>query len=357
MQAKFYNCKKDSKQVFKICAADELTPTAIQIEILDQEVDVVHPHIRVNTTKLDGDANYCYIGGDFNRYYYIKNWKTEHGYITMELEEDVLQTYRKDLLDSTAIVKRVDNIVQNGVWKYPAGAKPNFYLKDDTLKMNAYTNVRTLEFDGGFDASKQTFFLNIAGDVIEADDPDDPPSGGDYSMYVIAAMCGNFWTESTINPGIWESLSAGSWESTLKGYGLGQWTNVGTVHGRLYNLHQWTNSKGFASDDGDGQLSYLVYENYWTPHTDYPAFQTLTDFLTSQSTDLATLTHAFNRCWEGIHDSSWDARVTQANTIYTYLQSHATDTVDWIKGNRYLSDAEKKNNAVKVYQFFNGTGA
>ena len=353
MNAKFYNCKKDSKQVFKLSSADELTPVAINIEILTPNTDVVHPTIKVNSTRLNSDCNYCYIDGAFSRYYYIKTWKAENGYITMDLEEDVLMTYRRDLMNSTAIVKRVDNIVQNGAWKYPSGAKPNFYLQDDTLPLNAYTNVRTKKFPNGFNSNAQTFFLNIAGDVIEPDDPDDPPSGGDYSMYVIAAMCGNFWHESTVNPGIWEGLNVGNWETTMRGYGLGQWTNVGTTHGRLYNLHTWMNSKGYASDDGDGQLSYLIYEAYWTPHADYPQFQTLADFLTSDSTDLTTLTHAFNRCWEGIHDASWDTRVTYANTVYTYLQSHSTDTVDWVKGNRYLTDSERKNNAVKVYQFFN----
>ena len=352
MNAKFYNCKKDSKQVFKLQASDELTNTAINIEVLTPEVNVVRPKIRVKTDRLNNDANYCYIDGKFSRYYYIKSWTAENGYITMDLEVDVLMTYRKDLMKSTAIVKRVDNLVQNGSWKYPNGAKPNFYLEDSELPLNAYTNVRTLEFAGGFEPSTQTFFLNIAGDVVEPDDPDDPPSGGDYSIYVISAMCGNFWQESTINPGIWESLSSGTWESTYKGYGLGQWTNL-TVHGRLYNLHAWLQSKGYADDDGDAQLSYLVHEAYWIPHNDYPQFQTLNDFLTSDSTDLTTLTHAFNQCWEGIHDSTWEDRVTYANTVYNYLSTHSGDSNTWIKGNNYLTDSQKLNNAVLVYQFFN----
>ena len=358
MKIIYYNCKRDDRYVQKLCSADKTNLTTQYVEMLTPS-NLTNPKIKVSTEILDHETNYCYID-DLKRYYYIRNWNMDNGYVVLDLEVDVLMTFQKPLLDSEVIIRRVDNYVVGGTyedgdieWRYPKGAMPNYYLKDDRLRLNAYNNVRTIEFEKGFDEDVQEFFLTIAGDVSSADDPDDPPSGGDYSFYVIAAICGNFWHESSLNPAIWESLSAGDWTSTMKGYGLGQWTNVGSTHGRLYNLHQWTHSKGFADDDGDGQLSYLVYEDYWTPHTDYPQFQTLTDFLTSNSTDIATLTHAFNRCWEGIHDSSWDVRVTYAQNVYNYLQSHYTDSVNWIKGNRYLSDSERYNNSVKVYQYFN----
>lgn len=178
-----------------------------------------------------------------------------------------------------------------------------------------------------------------------------------YSIYVISAMCGNFWQESNINPAIWESLIAGTWTDLNKGYGLGQWTNTGgDTHGRLYQLYDWLNSNGYAVDDGDGQCQYILVENTWYPKTEYPEFQTQQDFLTSDSTDLTRLTHAWNWCWEGIHDDSWDTRVGYAELCYDYIVAHKDDTsiTAWVTGNRYLSTNEILNNAVMMYKYFGG---
>lgn len=174
------------------------------------------------------------------------------------------------------------------------------------------------------------------------------------SVWVVSAICGNFWQESGINPGIWEGLNEGTWETENRGYGLGQWTNYNTTQGRLYNLHEYLSGNGYDNDDGYGQLEFLIEENYWTPHKDY-SFQNLTEFLESDSQDLTMLTHAYNRCWEGIHDSSWDARVTYANNCYNYILQHWNDENNWIKGNRYLSEPERLNNAVLVFQILNGS--
>lgn len=182
---------------------------------------------------------------------------------------------------------------------------------------------------------------------------EDNPSGAFCSAEVVAAICGNFWQESGINPGIWEGLDEGTWTTENRGYGLGQWTNYNTQQGRLYNLHEFLSSNNYDNDDGFGELAFLIDEDYWTPHTDY-SFQTLTEFLESDSTDITMLTHAFNQCWEGIHDSSWDDRVTYANDCYDYIMGHWNDQNEWIKGNRYLSDDDRYNNAVLIYQYLNG---
>lgn len=182
---------------------------------------------------------------------------------------------------------------------------------------------------------------------------EDNPTGAFCSAEVVAAICGNFWQESGINPGIWEGLNEGTWTTENRGYGLGQWTNYNTQQGRLYNLHEFLSSNNYDNDDGFGQLAFLIDEDYWTPHSDY-SFQTLTEFLESDSTDITMLTHAFNRCWEGIHDSSWDDRVTYANDCYDYIMDHWNDQNEWIKGNRYLSADERYNNAVLIYQYLNG---
>lgn len=181
------------------------------------------------------------------------------------------------------------------------------------------------------------------------------PTG--YSLYVISAICGNFWQESNINPAIWESLTPANWTDDYHGYGLGQWTNVGASR-RLEDLYTWLVSNNYSITDGDAQCDYIVQENYWLAKPEYPQYTTLNTFLNSNSTDIAELTHAFNWCWEGIHDSSWDERVTRAQQIYNYILAHANDTsiTQWITGNRYLSDNERLNNAVMMYRHLSAGG-
>lgn len=187
----------------------------------------------------------------------------------------------------------------------------------------------------------------------------DGASSYGVSAYVASAMAGNFWQESNCNPGVWESLEVVDWTTLKRGYGLGQWTNTeGDTHGRLYQLHQWLQSNGYSDDDGNGQCAYIVAENYWIPKTGYTDYNTLSDFLQSDSTDLEFLTHTWNMNWEGIHDSSWDTRVENAKKCYNYIIAHANDTsiTAWIAKNNYLSEAEILNNAVMLYRYFSAGG-
>lgn len=177
------------------------------------------------------------------------------------------------------------------------------------------------------------------------------------SIFVVAAICGNWWQESGINPGVWEGLEEAGWESDKHGYGLGQWTNVGDSHGRLYQLYSFLTENGYELDSGDGQLEFLIQEDYWIADESWGlAYENLQAFLTSDSEDLEALTHAFNDGWEGIHDDSWDTRVENAQRVYEYLLEHADDPniTEWKKGNTYLSEEDRFNNAVMIYRALNG---
>lgn len=182
--------------------------------------------------------------------------------------------------------------------------------------------------------------------------------GSDFncSIYVISALCGNWMQESTVNPALWEGTVKSSFTSLNHGYGIGQWTNTGgDTHGRLYQLYQYLTSSGYAIDDGNAQIEYLVKENTWYPVAEAQKYGNLNGFLTSTSTDIADLTHAFNIGWEGIHDASWDTRVTYANECYDYLLEHMDDDVTgWITGNRFLSRAESYNNVLMAYKLLSG---
>lgn len=340
MRAKFYNCERDEKYVFKLSPAEELNHTPIDIEILTPGNNVVKPTLRLQSGRLADKPNFVYIY-DLKRFYYILTWDMENGYITAKLECDVLMSWRKPLMDTEVLIQRNEK-------------KRNAYLVDDQLKTYAPTRVKTIPFENGFPENDPQFYLAVTSAEGSGGGGDVPSGGSNYSLYVIAAMCGNFWTESNINPAIWENLDMGSYTDLYKGYGIGQWTNV-EVNGRLQTLNQWITSNGYNMYDGNAQLQYIKKENYWIRNNSF-SFQNLTEFLQSESTDLDMLTNAWTRCWEGI--TPQPQRRTQAATIYSYLEDHKDDSgLSWVKGNRYLTEAEIKNNAVLVYQFFNGTSS
>lgn len=188
---------------------------------------------------------------------------------------------------------------------------------------------------------------------------DSPVVKEGISIYVISAICGNWYHESNINPGIYQNLHVVPLtdNNAAGGYGLGQWTNnpiTGVT--RRTELAVYLEDNGYAYDDGDGQLEYFLYEDVWYSYQEAAQFSDLTDFLYTNETDIETLTHAFNIGWEGIHDSSWNTRVEYANLCYNYIRNHAQDTsiTTWYTGNRWLTQSQILNNAVLVYRYLNG---
>lgn len=173
-----------------------------------------------------------------------------------------------------------------------------------------------------------------------------------YSLYVISAICGNFWSESHINPGLWEGLTVGN-----PGYGLGQWTDNSQTDRRT-RLFQWLNENGYARDDGNAQLEYFIYENVWYKNGYGENFNSLQDFLSSDSTNLQLLTYAFLQGWEGIWNGTEVERYQRALKCYNYILKHANDSsiTSWVVGNKYLTESEILNNAVLVYRYLSAGG-
>lgn len=172
-----------------------------------------------------------------------------------------------------------------------------------------------------------------------------------YSLFVIAAICGNFWQESTINPALWQGTIVGA-----PGYGLGQWTNNAATDRRT-RLFNWLDANGYSRDDGNAQLQYLIVENVWYQSGVASEYKNLTEFLESKSTDLNLLTQQWMKGWEGISDDgTLSFRQAKSKECYDYIVAHASDSsiTAWITGNRYLSDNERLNNAVMLYRYLAG---
>ena len=136
-------------------------------------------------------------------------------------------------------------------------------------------------------------------------------SGKGWSKNAIAGMLGNMETESTINPGIWQSLDEGNMDM---GFGLVQWTPAS-------KYISWATDNGYLRNDINGQLDRLQYEIdnqlQWIPTSDYPL--SFGDFKTSTETP-EYLAQAFLRNYERPKDQTQPNRSTQARFWFDLLE-------------------------------------
>lgn len=183
------------------------------------------------------------------------------------------------------------------------------------------------------------------------------------NINVVSAICGNWFGESNINPQRWESGKEATFDTEwyyddtigggVGGYGLGQWTNTGESHGRLWDLHTWVTQNGYQDGDPYGQVAYMFVEQNWNPYTYDQSFASFDDFINSTSSDLRMLTRAFTGSWERIPpDPVLDTRYGYALKCFNYIMQHLNDNPSdytWVVGNRYLTESETLNNAMCLY--------
>lgn len=183
------------------------------------------------------------------------------------------------------------------------------------------------------------------------------------SAYVVAAMLGCWKRESGVNPGIWESLIPCTWdyeyEYTHKGgYGLGQWTNVGTSNGRLYNLHTFVTDAGYADGDLYGQLEFVIHEGYWSNSNQTRGnYTSLDEFLSTDSTNLPDLVWDFLANWEGVPGNHYQERLEAAEYFLGYIALHQNDNrADYqqYSYNGYMGyqSTEQLNNVMLAYWYY-----
>lgn len=167
--------------------------------------------------------------------------------------------------------------------------------------------------------------------------------GYGYSKYVVAALCGNAWRESNINPGLSE-VGGG-------GFGLFQWTG-----GRRTALEAWLTDNGYELTDPYGQLNFLLVEDDWSG--EFGGITSLTEFFESDSTDIAMLTEAFMTCWERPGIPALDERITHAQQCFDFITANAQNTSinAWVIKDGYLTESEILNNAVMLYRFMSAGG-
>lgn len=131
-----------------------------------------------------------------------------------------------------------------------------------------------------------------------------------WSMNAVAGMLGNMQPESSINPGIWESLNAGN---TSGGFGLVQWTPAS-------KYISWCEERGLDPADMDSALQRIEYElanglQYYATSA-YPL--SFAEFKVSERTPYY-LGMAFLANYERPAVSNQPARGNQAEAWYQFL--------------------------------------
>lgn len=178
-------------------------------------------------------------------------------------------------------------------------------------------------------------------------------TGYGCTAYVIAALCGNAWAESTVN--------SGRHQTPGTAYGMFQWDGS-----RQTRLLQWLAQNGYSQDDPIGQLQFLVYEgetwpsDAWVPNAEASALgiTNLTKFLESTSTDIRLLTRLFCNCWERPGIPRLDERYRFAELAYPYIIANGNtgDINTWFISTNALGEDQALNNSVLVYRFFSAGG-
>lgn len=134
-----------------------------------------------------------------------------------------------------------------------------------------------------------------------------------WTLNAIAGMLGNMQHESTINPGIWQSLHEGNLSG---GFGLVQWTPA-------TKYMEWAAANGYTDyTDIDGQIARILWElengEQFYSTTTYPI--TFAEF--SASTRSAEyLAGAFLYNYERPEEYNIEPRQTAAKYWFTYLSS------------------------------------
>lgn len=132
-----------------------------------------------------------------------------------------------------------------------------------------------------------------------------------WSPNAICAMLGNMQTESSINPGIWESLTPYS-----GGYGLVQWTP--------YTKYSTWAGPGWQNN-GYKELQRIQYEAannlqwFYNSEIGQAPPYSFADFLADDTTDIETMANYFLWFYEHPANPIQPARGTQALYWYNYL--------------------------------------
>lgn len=134
-----------------------------------------------------------------------------------------------------------------------------------------------------------------------------------WTNKAIASILGNMTTESSLNPGRWQSDNVGNYYG---GYGLVQWTPATNY---TNNAYLGNNYSGDPSEM-DSQLNYILYELennlQWITTDDYPI--SFKEF-TQSNKSITYLTTAFLKNYERAGVENLDHRIEWSEKWYEFI--------------------------------------
>ena len=150
MKAKFYYNKSDKRYLNKTIEVkfDGTNHNGIDIQMLEPS-SVIRPSIKVSSGLVGQGVNYVWIQ-ELQRYYYIKDWIMDNGYIRMDLEVDVLMSFKDAIKAQNVILSRQEKDY-------------NLYQVDNKMKLLNAPATRVVPFPSGFDYDTQEFVLILTG--------------------------------------------------------------------------------------------------------------------------------------------------------------------------------------------------
>lgn len=157
------------------------------------------------------------------------------------------------------------------------------------------------------------------------------------SIYVVAALAGNAYTESRLITTA-ENASSGA-------YGLWQWYDT-----RKTAFVNWCTENSYDKTDYRVQCDYLSAENSAMTGSD---FDDTKAFLSADSSDIEYLALQWAKYWEVAPSASYDERVEKAKEAYAYIKTNANSSAitAWVN-----DESNWLDNAVLLYRYLSNGG-
>lgn len=196
-------------------------------------------------------------------------------------------------------------------------------------------------------------------------------AGYGLSLVQVAAILGNSYAESKVNPGCYHQ-NTGQW--TDFGGGLWMWTDLGAMD--LYQqMHDWVEDNYGNWYDADGQIAFFFRDKVWNGvqetsmwiqntipklqwmNQEFPTFQSFLD--ATDETDVHKMSNVFFAQWETPgteynYDADYHRREMASDLVYNYLLEHGNDVVDpeWYYelGYKFIPDDKAMENCVRFWQ-------
>lgn len=147
MKATFYNNASDERYLNKSITAKF---SNIDIEVITP-ASVVRPAFRLSSGLLGQSVNYLYVT-ELERYYYIRNWTMDNGFVILECEVDVLMSFKDAIKKQNVIVSRQERDY-------------NLYQVDNKMKFYNTNATKVREFPTKHFSMNNTQFLLVMNGV------------------------------------------------------------------------------------------------------------------------------------------------------------------------------------------------